>query len=89
MLLQRIFQLLVVAAAIAAGLGYFSIFWTAILIFVAGSLAVSNGPGFDLAHRANQEGRLGVMPLLIFAQMVPWAVIAAIAYFITRAVHPS
>jgi hypothetical protein len=85
--LGRIFQLVVVVTAIAAGLGYFSFFWTLIPVFVAGSLAVSNGPGFDVVIQANQDGRLGVMPLMILRRMLPWLAVAGIVYWIARALN--
>lgn len=76
-----LFQIAVAAVAAAAGMGYCSFWWTLIPLFVAASLSVSNGPGFDLVMRANQEGRLGTLPMLIMAHMLPLAAIAGVIYW--------
>ena len=84
MKLQTIAAFIVIGLAIAAGLEKLSFWWVLIPVFGAGSLSLSNGPGFDLVVRANQEGRLGVFPRLLFFHCLGYFVSAAIVFGLTR-----
>jgi hypothetical protein len=70
--------------AVAAGLGYFSFWWTLIPAFFAGSFALFNGPGYDTIMRANREGRTGVFPTMLAVSIAAHLLSASAAYGITR-----
>jgi hypothetical protein len=76
-------QVAVLFTAMAAGAGYFSFWWALIPAFFAGSLAVSNGPGFDIVMSANREGRLGVFPRVLALSFLPWLIVAGAVYWVT------
>ena len=76
-------QLSVVAVAIAAGLGELSLWWLVIPIFLASSLSISNGPGFDIVMKANKEGRLGVFPRMFLIHCFSYIILAATIYWVT------
>jgi hypothetical protein len=78
-------QVAVLASAIAAALGYFSFWWVAIPVFLAGSFQISNGPGFDVVMDANRQGRFGVFPMMLVGNILPWLAVAGVAYWITKA----
>ena len=77
-------QLATLGAAIAAGLGSFSFWWVLIPAFLAGSLQLSNGPGFATVERANKAGRLSVFPMLLLANILPWLAVAGVAYWAAK-----
>lgn len=85
MTLGCIAQVLAVAVAAALGLERMSFWWCLIPAFIAGSLAVSNGPSFDLVMSANKEGRLSVLPLMILRHSLPWLAVSGAVYWIARA----
>lgn len=78
-------QIATLTTAIAVGLGYFSFWWMLIPAFLTGSLSISNGPGFDIVMRANQEGRLSVFPMMIVAHILPWLALSGVIYWVTTA----
>jgi hypothetical protein len=80
-------QIAVVGTAIAAGLDKLSFWWVLIPVFLAASLQLSNGPGFDTIIRANQEGRLGYFPTVLGVQCVVWLAVAGAIYWVTGAVR--
>ncbi|KLE32609.1 hypothetical protein AAW01_00635 [Aurantiacibacter gangjinensis] len=79
-------QLATIAAAIAAGLGYFSFWWVLIPAFFAGSFGVSNGPHYSRVIEANARGDLVTFPLTLATYIASTLVVAGIAYWITVAV---
>ena len=83
MLFGRISQISVLIIAIFAGLDYFSFWWTLIPVFLAGSLSLSNGPGYERVRQANEEGRIGVFPAMLASHILPWLIVGAIVYWIT------
>lgn len=70
--------------AIAAGLSVFSFWWTLIPAFISGSLAVANGPGYDIVMQANREGRLSVMPRMIGVAMGARLATGGALYWVAR-----
>jgi hypothetical protein len=78
-------RIAVVATAISAGLGYFSFWWILLPAFLAGSLSLANGPGYDLAISANRQGRLGVFPRLLAVSTLPWLIVAGVFFWISAA----
>lgn len=74
----------VISTAIAAGLGYISIWWVLIPAFAAGSLSLSGGPGFEIVMQANREGRTSVMPIMLATRTAIYFVLAGTAYGITH-----
>jgi hypothetical protein len=78
--------LALVAAAIGAGLGHYSFWWTLLPGFLAGSLSLSNGPAYSTIVRANEEGRLGVFPVALAFSIAVHLALAGAAYWITTAI---
>ena len=78
-------KIIVLLAAIAAGMGYFSFWWTLLPIFLAGSFSLSNGPHLSNILDANRQGRLGVFPMLLAMSMLPWLFVGGVAFWITSA----
>jgi hypothetical protein len=76
-------MLSVVATAIGAGLGKFSFWWVLIPVFLAGSFALSNGPAFYRIVQANQQGRLGVFPIMLGTQLLFWLIVAGAVFWLT------
>jgi hypothetical protein len=76
-------QIAVIAVAIMTAVFDYSFWWDLIPAFAAGSLQISNGPGFDIVERANREGRLGVFPFLLLTNILPWLAVAGVVYWIT------
>ncbi|MBV7259694.1 hypothetical protein [Erythrobacter crassostreae] len=66
-------------------MGYFSFWWTMIPAFFAASFAVSNNDAqLSTVMRANEEGRLHVMPLFIASGMLTILAISGGAYWAAR-----
>ena len=80
-------QIAVIATAILAGLGYFSFWWVAVPAFLAGSFQISNGPWYDLVMTANRDGRFNVFPIMLIVNILPWIIVAGIAYWITAGIQ--
>lgn len=80
-------QFAVIATAIAAGLGYFSFWWALIPAFFAGSFQISNGPGFGVVLKANEEGRVGVFPMMLMTNILAWLAAAGAIYWITSTLN--
>ena len=76
-------QIAVLGIAISAAVYGYSFWWTLIPAFFAGSLQLSNGPGFDRVINANREGRLSVFPTLLLANVLPWVAVAGAAFWLT------
>jgi hypothetical protein len=76
-------QVAVLAVAITTAASGYSFWWSLIPAFAAGSLQISNGPGFDLVQNANRDGRLAVFPMLLAANILPWVAVAGVAFWIT------
>ena len=83
-MLGKITAVATLVAAVLAGLEYFSFWWVMIPAFLAASLVLSNGPGFDIAATANREGRLGVFPRMLAVQFVVQLTFAGAVYGLTR-----
>lgn len=76
-----------IITAVAAGLGYFSFWWSLIPAFLAGSFALANSPGHHAAIvRANQEGRLSVFPIALLSTTGMMLAICGVAFWITRTI---
>lgn len=76
-----LFIVVSIGAAMAAGLGVMSFWWTLIPTFIAASLAVSNNDAqFARVVEANEQGRLHVMPLYIGSAWATMLVISGVAY---------
>lgn len=73
-----------IALAFLAGSKGFSLWWAMIVAFVAGSLALSNGPAYDFVVRANEEGRLKVFPSLLAANVLPRMILCGVVFYVTR-----
>lgn len=73
-----------IALATLAGLKGLSLWWAMIVAFVAGSFALSNGPGFETALRANEEGRLSVFPSLLAANVLPRMILCGVVYYVSH-----
>lgn len=73
--------------AVAAGLGHFSFWWVLLPAFPAASLNIANGPGFAIVMRANEEGRLGVFPMMLATHLVSILAVAGVAFWITSLVN--
>ena len=74
---------MIVLAALAGTKGI-SLWWAMIVAFIAGSLALSNGPAYDLVVRANEEGRLKVFPSLLAANVVPRMMLCGVVYYLSK-----
>ena len=70
--------------AVGAGVWDWSFWWVAIASFVAGSLHLSSGPGFDIVMSANRDGRLGVLPRMLFFHVFPYLLIGAVIFWLSR-----
>lgn len=85
-MLNLISLLATIATAIAAGLEYFSFWWVLIPAFVLGAFALSNGPQYGAIISANEEGRMGVLPLALAGTVGMSVLLAAVFYWVTRLV---
>ena len=72
------------AAAVAAGLGYFSFWWTLIPAFFAGSLALSNGPYYSAVIAANERGNLWLFPVQLIIHVGGVLIGCGVAFGLTQ-----
>lgn len=80
-------QIVTLATAIAAGLGFYSFWWVLIPAFLAGSFQISNGPLFDRVIEANREGNLTFFPTMLALNVVPWIGIGGAVFWVTRVLN--
>ncbi len=71
------------ATAVAAGLGYFSFWWTIIPAFFAGALVLSNGPGYQAIMQANERGNLWLFPLQLLIHIGGVLLASGLAFWLT------
>lgn len=75
-------KFVMIGVAVAAGMGAFSFWWALIPVFLAGSLALSNGPHYEIVMRANERGSLTIFPLMLVIYCAGQLALAGIAYWI-------
>lgn len=73
--------LIMIAAAIASGAGYFSFWWVTLPVFLAGSLALSNGPHYARVIQANERGQVSFFPLMLASYCATQLAVAGLAYW--------
>ena len=82
MTLEAISKIVLVAVAIAAGLGYFSFWWTTIPAFFGGSFALANSNQYHRIVAANEQGNMTYFPTMLGIQFAGLMVAAAICYWV-------
>ena len=84
MQLETISKLTLVAVAIAAGLGYFSFWWTIIPAFLGGSFTLANSNQYNRIVEANMQGNVTYFPKMLAIQFAGLMIPAAICFWIAR-----